>query len=140
MAGASEESRTAIREAGLRATPARIATLDLLKNSSSPLTHAEVAEHLAQFSVDKATAFRALNDMTDAGMLRRTELGDHVWRFELLCEGEEEHASHPHFICVDCGQVSCLDDVQLTKKSLTSTEDVGSVTEIVLKGHCKRCE
>ncbi|HBE70050.1 MAG TPA: Fur family transcriptional regulator, partial [Planctomycetaceae bacterium] len=31
MAESSEESRSAIREAGLRATPARIATLDLLR-------------------------------------------------------------------------------------------------------------
>ncbi|HBE69801.1 MAG TPA: Fur family transcriptional regulator, partial [Planctomycetaceae bacterium] len=114
------------------------ATLDLLRDSASPLTHAEVAAHLSQFSVDKATAFRALNDMTEAGMLRRTELGDRVWRFELVGEGEEIHA-HPHFICVDCGQVSCLDDVQLTKKSISQTEDIGSVTEILLKGHCKKC-
>ncbi|MEM7476529.1 MAG: transcriptional repressor [Planctomycetota bacterium] len=134
-----EQSRLTIRESGLRATPARVATLDLLRGSRSPLTHAEVAEHLSQTGVDKATAFRALNDMTDAGLLRRTELGDHVWRFELIGEGEHEHAAHPHFVCVDCGQVSCLGEIQLTKKSLATSSQIGQVTEILLRGHCSDC-
>ncbi len=134
-----EQSRLAIRQAGLRATPARVATLDLLRDSASPLTHAEVAEHLAKTNVDKATAFRALNDMTDAGLVRRTELGDRVWRFELLGDGEDEHAAHPHFVCVDCGQVSCLGDIKLTKKSLSDSAQIGRVTEILLRGQCSNC-
>ena len=49
--------------------------------------------------IDKATAFRNLNDMTDAGLLRRTELGDHVWRFELRRQdgaGGHEESGTPH--------------------------------------------
>lgn len=134
-----EQSRGAIRGAGLRATPARVATLDLLRASSSPLTHAEVADHLSATGVDKATAFRTLNDMTEAGLLRRTELGDRVWRFELIGEGEHQHAAHPHFVCVDCGQVSCLGDIKLTKRSLSSSAQIGKVTEILLRGHCTDC-
>ncbi|MBN78806.1 MAG: Fur family transcriptional regulator, partial [Planctomycetaceae bacterium] len=64
-----KELRQRIREAGLRATPARAATLDLLHRSEAPLTHADVAEHLAERGIDKATAYRNLNDMTDAGLL-----------------------------------------------------------------------
>ncbi|WP_153558604.1 Fur family transcriptional regulator [Roseimaritima sediminicola] len=131
--------KQAIREAGLRATPARIATLQLLRQSTSPLTHAVVAEHLASTGVDKATAFRNLNDMTEAGLLRRTEVGDHVWRFEAI-RGDAEHDSgHPHFLCVDCGTVSCLDHVKLTAGSRRVSEQVGEVTEILLRGHCNDC-
>ena len=70
---ASESIKLTIREAGLRATPARIATLKLLHGATSPLTHAEVAEELHDLGVDKATVFRNLNDMATAGLLRRTE-------------------------------------------------------------------
>lgn len=136
---AVEQSKLVIREAGLRATPARVATLDLLRKSSSPLAHAEVAEHLSKTGVDKATAFRALNDMTEAGLLRRTELGDRVWRFELIAEGEDEHLGHPHFVCIDCGQVSCLGDIKLTKKSLSTSAQIGKITEILLRGQCADC-
>ncbi|QDV67929.1 Transcriptional regulator PerR [Rosistilla carotiformis] len=131
--------KQAIRDAGLRATPARIATLQLLRESNSPLTHATVAEHLATTGVDKATAFRNLNDMVEAGLLRRTEVGDHVWRFEAIDADSQHDAGHPHFLCVDCGTVSCLDEVKLTAGSQRVSEQVGEVTEILLRGHCNDC-
>lgn len=135
----AEELKQAIRDAGLRATPARIATLQLLRGSATPMTHAEVAEHLAQYGVDKATAFRNLNDMTEANLLRRTELGDHVYRFEEVGPGEEMADSHPHFLCTVCGTVACLTDIQLTAGSRRASDRVGEVTEILLRGRCNEC-
>ena len=132
----AEQIKDTIREHGLRATPARIATLNLLLETSSPMTHAEVAAVLDDLGVDKATAFRNLNDMAAAGILNRTELGDHVWRFELA---NHDNSTHPHFICVECGNVSCLDDVKLTARSLRASQQVGEVTEILLRGHCNDC-
>ena len=96
----SESIKLAIRETGLRATPARIATLKLLHKATSPLTHAEVAAELQSLGVDKATVFRNLNDMATAGLLRRTELGDRVWRFELISDDDGHGSAHPHFVCV----------------------------------------
>ncbi|MDA7980346.1 MAG: transcriptional repressor [Pirellulales bacterium] len=125
-----------IRKVGLRATPARVATLGLLYRTASPLTHAEVAEQLAERGIDKTTAYRNLNDMTDAGLLRRTQLGDHAWRFEAIGDGEN---AHPHFVCVECGSVSCLKEIRLTQKSLAASRQIGKVTEILLRGHCIGC-
>ena len=133
-----EQIKSAIREAGLRATPARIATLKLLHGATSPLTHAEVSKELEDLGVDKATVFRNLNDMAAAGLLRRTELGDRVWRFELA--SENAHGSkHPHFVCVDCGAVSCMDEIKLTAGSIRLSQEFGEVTEILLRGHCNDC-
>ncbi len=135
----SEDLRQKIREAGLRATPARIAALAMLLDSPAPLSHAEVAEHLIKKGVDKATAFRNLNDMTDAGLLRRTELGDHVWRFEPIRVSDHDASTHPHFLCVDCGKVTCLSGIRLTSNSMKISHDIGEVTEILFRGHCKSC-
>lgn len=131
--------KSAIRSAGLRATPARVATLKMLRQATSPLTHAEVADQLAENGVDKATAFRNLNDMADAGLLRRAELGDHVYRFEEVQDGEENSESHPHFLCTVCGTVSCLGDVKLTAGSQRASKEIGEVTEILLRGRCNDC-
>lgn len=139
MSSVIEAIKQEIRQAGLRATPARISTLVLLRESSSPLTHAFVAQHLAKSGIDKATAFRNLNDMSEAGLLRRTELGDHVWRFEAIDRNAHGDGGHPHFLCVDCGTVSCLDDVKLTAGSQRESEKFGEVTEILLRGHCNDC-
>ena len=130
--------KRAIRDAGLRATPARLATLQLLRKSTTPLTHAVVAEHLSTSGFDKATAFRNLNDLVDAGLARRTEVGDHVWRFEAITDGHDE--AHPHFLCVDCGTVSCLESVKLTAGSQRENEKIGKITEILLRGQCNDCQ
>src|SRR5215831_18148858 len=72
-----------LRGAGLRSTSARIAVLRRLRSAKSPLSHSELAEELTPLGLDKATVFRNLTDLTDAGLVVRTELGDHVWRFAL---------------------------------------------------------
>ncbi len=131
--------KQAIREAGLRATPGRIAALQLLRRSTSPLTHSEVAERLIGAGVDRVTVFRNLNDLVEAGLLRRAELGDHVWRFEIIDLNSGDSSSHPHFLCVDCGSVSCLGDVELTARSQRAIAKVGKAIEILIRGHCNDC-
>ena len=135
----SDSLKDSIRESGLRATPARIATLKLLENSHAPLTHAEVAAELEDSGIDKATVFRNLNDLVSVGLLRRNELGDHVWRFEVIREHDHGSSSHPHFVCIDCGNVSCIDEVKLTAGSIRLSQRFGEVTEILLRGHCNDC-
>lgn len=135
----TEALKKAIRDVGLRATPARIATLRLMHVADSPMTHAEVSDELHELGVDKATVFRNLNDMATAGLLRRTELGDRVWRFELISEEDGHSSAHPHFVCVDCGTVSCMDDIKLTAGSMRLSQEFGEVTEILLRGHCNDC-
>jgi Fur family ferric uptake transcriptional regulator len=136
---ARRRARQTIQAVGLRATTPRVATLLVLRDSSAPLTHAEVSARLAEHEIDRATVFRNLNDMVTANLLRRSELGDHVWRFEIIAGEEQAHAFHPHFICVDCGRVSCLQEIELTESSQSASKRFGQVTEILLRGHCHDC-
>jgi Fur family ferric uptake transcriptional regulator len=109
-----------------------------LEQSDSPLTHAEVADKIQELGVDKATVLRNLVDLVAAGLARRTELGDRLWRYESADPAQPLEA-HPHFLCVDCGSVTCLGDLELTPSSRRQSEVVGRVTEILLKGHCQNC-
>lgn len=135
-----QEIRQAIRKAGLRCTPARVTVLRELRASKSPQTHAELAERLVPLGFDKATVFRNLADLTDADLLRRTELGDHVWRFEPRDPNEPESGGHPHFVCVDCGDVTCLEEMEFTAASKRRSQHIGRITEILIRGHCANCE
>jgi len=134
-----ECAREKIRSAGLRATPARIATLKVLHGSGSPLTHAEVSDKLENLEIDKATIFRNLTDLVARNVIRRSALGDNVWRFEIIKESAHEPDSHPHFICIDCGSVSCMEDVELKRTSTSKSPLFERITEIVLRGHCNEC-
>lgn len=132
------EVRQLLAKVGLRTTAARLAVVRRLQQARSPVSHAEVAEDLVPLGFDKATIFRNLTDLVDVGLASRTELGDHVWRFELRNPDHPE-GHHPHFVCVDCGMVSCLHDVDVPKSLQKSWSKVGHVTEVLLKGHCKTC-
>ncbi len=109
-----------------------------LEASGSPMTHAEVAERIEALGADKATVLRNLADLVASGLARRTEVGDRLWRYESV-DPLQPSGIHPHFLCVDCGSVKCLEDIELTASSRRKSELVGQVTEILLKGHCSDC-
>ena len=141
--------RQRIRGVGLRCTPARVAVLHHLETAPGPLTHAEVSEALHGHGFDRATIYRNLTELTEAGLASRVELGDHVWRFEAKrAGGGHKGDDHPHFVCTTCGEVSCLDDVQVAitpraaagKRAARASGRIGSVTEVLLKGRCEQCE
>ena len=91
---------------GLRVTAPRVAVLQRLLQATSPVSHGELAETLAP-QWDRATIYRNLIDLTESGVLRRTDVGDHVWRFEVRADDASSHEDrkHPHFVCGECGDV-----------------------------------
>jgi Fur family ferric uptake transcriptional regulator len=137
-----EAFRAQLREAGLRVTGPRMAVLGLLTAASRPLSHGELADKLEVHSVDRATVFRNLQDMAEAGMLTRKDLGDHVWRYELAARaGGHAADEHPHFVCSECGTVSCLDGAAISVKAPRSAP--ANVRrgqfEVQLRGVCDGC-
>lgn len=133
--------RARIGKAGLRRTAARIAVLRKLREARVPLSHAEVAERLAEQGFDKATVYRNLVELAEAGIVSRFELGDHVWRFEWRDQPGDHYTEHPHFLCLDCGEISCLTDVKvnITPTPGTRRSRLSDVSEVLLKGRCDRC-
>ncbi|HEY8428304.1 MAG TPA: Fur family transcriptional regulator [Sandaracinaceae bacterium] len=137
----AQELKQTLRTAGLRATAARTAVLRCLMEAGGPLTHAEVCERLASQGYDRATLYRNLMDLTDVGLATRTDLGDHLWRFELVGDKPHDESTHPHFVCSECGVVSCLPDdavdvrpVRGAPRSLRRKE-----VAIQIRGVCNAC-
>ncbi|HEY2881257.1 MAG TPA: Fur family transcriptional regulator [Pirellulales bacterium] len=136
-----EKIRHRLRSAGLRSTAARLWVMQHLAEAGKPVTHGEVAEELRPRGFDRATIYRNLIELTEAGLVSRIELGDHVWRFELRHSGGAGRRDHPHFVCVDCGGVECLPSVSVNIKPAPGSKQsrIRKVTEILLKGHCGQC-
>ncbi|MDA1161467.1 MAG: transcriptional repressor [Planctomycetota bacterium] len=136
------EVKALIRGAGLRSTAARIAVIQQLASTPNPQSHSEVSEALDDFGFDQSTIYRCLTELSDAGLLARLELGDSVRRFELLQSGASTGFSeHPHFMCVDCGSISCLEEFTFRLNSKKrGAETPGQIVEVLLKGHCVKCQ
>lgn len=135
-------AKRALRDVALRATAARVAALRLLAEEATPMSHAEVVESLDEFGFDQSTLFRCLNEMSDAGLVTRLDLGDQTRRFEYRESDGKAEFTHPHFMCVDCGELKCMNEftIQINPSRGPRRERLGIITEIMIRGHCGECK
>ncbi len=133
--------RERLRAAGLRVTAGRVAVYSHLLEATSPLRHGDLVGALEHLHLDQATVYRNLMDLTTAGLVQRTDIGDHSWRFEAVEHAGHGGAHHPHFVCTVCGDVQCLDDI-----AVSFTDHHGQVhtvgkrpVEVQLRGTCDNC-
>lgn len=136
-----EVIRQRLRGSGLRSTAPRVAVLSYLEETTTPSSHAEIVDALAPLGFDRATVYRNLIDLTDVGLVTRTDLGDHVWRFELKRRSDSHAIAHPHFVCTDCGTVACLPggSVRIVPGTGMPRSVGAKAIEVQVKGRCDRC-
>ena len=135
-------AKQALRAAALRATAARVAVLKVLASTGAPMSHAEVVGALTEFGFDQSTLFRCLNELAESKLVSRLDLGDQTRRFELRKNGKDVELTHPHFMCVDCGELTCMTDfsVQITPSRGPRRDKLGTITEVMIRGHCGNCQ
>lgn len=119
MGDTDADARARLREAQLRATPPRVAVLVHLSRQPSPISHPEVCAALVRGGWNRGTLHRTLSDLTRAGLVRKRDLGDHLWRYEIIdrAHGLDED-EHPHFLCTRCGAVACLPAMEIELPSV----------------------
>lgn len=137
----AEALRERLRKSGLRATTARVAVYRVLSEAKMPLSHAEVCSRIGDEGFDRATIYRNLVDLGEVGLVKRTDVGDHVWRFELTGdEGEHSSDVHPHFVCTGCGGVACLpEDAVVVRAVSGAPRSLGDAVEVHVRGVCDAC-
>ena len=131
-----DDLRQLLVDRGIRVTEQRMTILRELAKLRLPTSHPELTERLSGSDLDRATVYRNLLSLTEAGLLVKTQLGDNVWRFELLQSGATEHREHPHFVCNDCGNIACL---PANSVALRGQAARNQVAEVQLRGRCTDC-
>lgn len=130
-------TRDELRNAGLRATGARIAVLEALIALGGHPTADDVVRELEQqpVEVSRATVFNALDDLTKVGIVMIADAGPGATRYEPAASW------HHHFVCVSCGaiaDVTCTDssEICLTPSNIDGiVEDV----QVIFRGTCTSC-
>lgn len=98
-----------LRAAGLRRTRARTAVHAAIVRLARPLSHTELLNDPALQGMDAITLYRTLRALEEAGLAHRVLGTDGAWRtcsqpgLPVGCPG-----NHVHFMCQDCGQMTCL--------------------------------
>ena len=104
--------------------PKALSTVDLIKRLSK--------DH------NKTTIYRVLDRLEDDGVLHSFQGTDGV-KFYAKCHGcsKSQHSDiHPHFQCVSCGKMDCL-DVKVSIPKVPNRRVLSS--ELLLQGHCEQC-
>ena len=104
--------------------PKALSTVDLIKRLSK--------DH------NKTTIYRVLDRLEDDGVLHSFQGTDGV-KFYAKCHGcsKSQHSDiHPHFQCVSCGKMDCL-DVRVSIPKVPNRRVLSS--ELLLQGHCEQC-
>jgi Fur family transcriptional regulator, ferric uptake regulator len=129
-----------LRNASLKATPARLAVLKLFENTDKPIDVGEIIDHLKQNNIkaDPVTAFRIINLFTQKGLTRQISLNEGKFRYELA-----GNAEHHHFICESCGAIEDISDCNID----TVEKEIEQKKGLLVKRHsleffglCKNCQ
>ncbi len=128
-----------LRSLGQKATPGRVALLEVLEKSPKPLSISGISKALKN-TLDQTTLYRALETLTEKGAVRRVDFQhDHV-HYELVAGKKHHH----HLICQSCGAVEdierCITE-ELTEELLKKSKLFASIETHSLEfyGLCNRC-
>jgi Fur family ferric uptake transcriptional regulator len=90
------DCKAELHAAGSRATPGRLALLEVLERQRTPLTVAQLAHKLP--SLNQVTLYRALDALAAAGLIRKGVGVDRTAHYEYAARPH-----HHHLVCTDCG-------------------------------------
>lgn len=92
-----------IRSRGMRVTPERLALLEEIYRQHGHIDAEEILAGLRDSGqkVSRATVYRNLELLVDAGLVQRQRLGRNRFLYEHVHAGQ----SHDHLACRDCGRV-----------------------------------
>ena len=139
MAWTVRETRQKIRDMGLRATTPRIVVLQFFSDRDKPISHGDLVNELSDLHGDQATIYRTLVTFTDVGLLRVASKAEGITRYELVPENDEPQHVHPHFVCKQCGEVSCLPETTVITSMDDAWKEILKASELQFVGQCLSC-
>jgi Fur family ferric uptake transcriptional regulator len=143
MAAGLAETKRRLRDLGLRVTAPRVGVLRVLDAAERPLSHAEVVSQLGGDAAedaalwDRATVYRNLVALVGVGLVRISSHAGGICRYEIVKDPKD--CTHPHFVCDDCGIVSCLPEAEVVTKQNTAWSKSLSGAEVQFVGRCPSC-
>lgn len=131
----------ALRERGLKSTPARMAILNILAGAKKPLTVEQIGKKIKQIRLDTVTLYRTVSRLTHVGMVRHIDFRHGHAHYEL----NDPKRDHHHIICTKCHAVEDFtgcDFSDITRRALSQTKNFRTIAEhsLELFGLCKKCE
>jgi Fur family ferric uptake transcriptional regulator len=125
--------------AGERVTRQRLLVANSLAAAGRQLTAEQLYRSLRrrERGIGRATVFRTLETLVDAGVARRLELDGHVYAYVACLP-----AHHHHIACTRCGRVEEIDEAYVAPIAERLAEEMGFEIDdarLDFYGRCATC-
>lgn len=125
----------------LSVTDSRVRILELFLAQNGALAHGDIEKRTGE-RFDRVTVYRTLHSFLNKGIIHTIPTADNSIRYALCkenCEEGHHHDNHVHFVCDDCGNTICLDEVTIPSIQLPQGFKAKQV-EMVVSGKCNACD
>ena len=130
-----------LKRSQLSVTASREKILHLFLEQTGALAHGDI-EKKAGEKFDRVTVYRTLQTFVEKGIIHTIPTADNSIRYALCkddCAEGHHHDQHIHFVCTDCGNTYCLDDIVTPDIKLPKGYSSSHI-EVVVEGVCKNCK
>jgi Fur family ferric uptake transcriptional regulator len=132
-------ARQALKDAGYRVTPQRVAIWEVARKGGRHLTAEQIAEEVQERlpEVNLSTVYRTLQLLVSLDLVSETRLDTKHSYYEVAPE-----PVHHHFVCERCGAVGHFEDelvAPVTKELLSKQGFHAGSTRMTVFGLCKEC-
>lgn len=133
----TDSYQSILKEAGFRVTSGRVAVLDVLATSPTPLSTKDIIKKVpAAAKVDQATVYRMLTALREKGIVQMVNMEHDHAHWELA-------GHHHHVICEQCGSVTELEacDIDALQKAAKRISGFPTIARHSLEffGTCATC-
>ena len=135
-----EQIENILKRNSLSVTDSRKKILQLFLEHTGALAHGDIEKKAAE-KFDRVTVYRTLQTFVEKGIIHTIPTADNSIRYALCkdeCSEGHHHDHHIHFVCTNCTNTYCLDDVVTPEIKLPKGYEAEHV-EVVVEGICKNC-
>lgn len=136
----ARETKDILKKNRLSVTASREKILNLFLDQTGALAHGDIEKRAGE-KFDRVTIYRTLQAFVEKGIIHTIPTADNSILYALCkddCEEGHHHDHHVHFVCKQCHNTYCLDNVVTPDIKLPAGYAAKQI-EVVVEGICKQC-
>jgi Fur family transcriptional regulator, ferric uptake regulator len=134
------DTKDILKKNRLSVTASREKILNLFLDQAGALAHGDIEKRAGE-KFDRVTIYRTLQAFVEKGIIHTIPTADNSILYALCkddCEEGHHHDHHVHFVCRQCHNTYCLDNVVTPDIKLPVGYSASQI-EVVVEGTCRQC-
>ena len=135
-----EQAHKILKQKAVRITPMRQLLLEYFLKHNKPYGLQELEKAFPKS--DRITMYRTLKTFEENGIIHSIDNGTNEVKYALCkehCTPSHHLDQHPHFHCLHCHQITCLEHIFIPSIELPDGFAANEIN-MTIKGTCKNCQ